>query len=59
VDSEKRHELIIYYVENVRDTGFSLAEVSDEGAVREPFAAIAVDLTRRSLAAFQVLAAGS
>lgn len=56
VDSERRHELIIFYVENVRDTGYTLAEISEQGAIREPYTDIAEDLTRRSLAAFRVLA---
>lgn len=55
VDAARRHELIIFYHENVRDTGHSLAEVSEDGGVLPQHAAIAEALTKRSLKRFSVL----
>ncbi len=55
VDAARRHELIIFYHENVLDTGHSLAEISEDGGVLPQHTAIAEALTKRSLKRFSVL----
>lgn len=55
VDAARRHELIIFYDENVADAGHTLAEIADDGGIRPAFAPIAESLTARSLRAFTVL----
>jgi hypothetical protein len=55
VDAARRHELIIFYHENVLDTGHSLAEISEDGGVLRQHAAIAEALTKQSLESFSVL----
>ena len=57
VDEEKRNELILFYFENVRDTGYSLAELATEGGdIRPEHAAVDDGLTQRSLHIMTVLA---
>ena len=57
VDEEKRNELILFYFENVRDTGYTLAELATEGGdIRPEHAALDDDLTQRSLHIMTVLA---
>jgi hypothetical protein len=55
VDEQRRHEIIIYYVENLRDAGFSIAEYVDEGPASERQTAIEKALTQRSLKSFTVI----
>jgi len=55
VDAARRHELIIFYHENVVATGHSLAEISEDGGILPQHIAIAEALTRRSLKSFSVL----
>ena len=55
VDAARHHELIIFYHENVRDSGHSLGEISEDGGVLPQHAAIAEALTERSLSSLSVL----
>ena len=55
VDPARRHELIIFYNENVADAGYRLADISDDGAVRAAFRPVAESLTARSLRGFTIL----
>jgi hypothetical protein len=58
VDPERRHELIIFYIESMADAGYTLAEIGDDGGVRPPYRAVADSLTARSLRAFSILPPG-
>jgi hypothetical protein len=55
VDAEKRHEMIIYYIENLKDSGFSFAEYNGDGQPSERQTAVEKALTERSLKSFTVL----
>ena len=58
VDEAKRHELILFYFENVRDTGFALAEIAtDDGDIRPEHAAVEEGLIQRSRRYLTVLPA--
>ena len=49
VDEAKRHELILFYWENARDTGYTLAEIATEGGdIRPEHAAVEEGLIQRS-----------
>lgn len=55
VDEARRNELILYYLENVRDTGYTLAELAtDGGDIRPEHAALDTALVYRSRRAFTV-----
>lgn len=57
VDEEKRNELILFYFENVRDTGFTLAEIATEGGdIRPEHAALDAALKQRSLQSLAITA---
>lgn len=50
VDEAKRHELILFYFENVRNTGLTLAEVATQGGdIRPEHTALDAALRQRSL----------
>ena len=56
VDEAKRNELILYYFENVRDTGYTLAEIATkEGDIAPEHTALDDSLTYRSRQHFTVL----
>ena len=57
VDSARRNELIIFYLESVADAGYDLTQIAEDGDPRPPFQALADSLTARSLRAFTVLPA--
>lgn len=55
VDEAKRHEVIIYYLENAKDNNFSLAaDYVEDGTPTEKQAALEKALTGRSLKSFTV-----
>ena len=55
VDEAKRHELILFYWENVRDTGLTLAELAtSDGDIQPQHAALDAALKQRSLQALTV-----
>jgi hypothetical protein len=55
VDAARRHELIIFYHENVLDTGHTLTEISKDGDLLPEYAALGEALTKRSLSSFSVI----
>jgi len=55
---ERRHELIIFYIESMADAGYTLAQIGDDGGIRPPYRAVADSLTARSLRAFSILPPG-
>ena len=55
VGDDQRHELIIFYIENVNSTGHTLQEISEEGAIVEKYGDLSEALTRRALESFEVL----
>ena len=55
VDAARRHELIVFYNENVADAGYHLSDIADDGAIRPEFQSVADALTARSLGAFTIL----
>lgn len=54
VDKEKRHEIILFYIENVSATGHTLEEISKDGDVRSKHQQIAENLVARSLQNFEL-----
>lgn len=55
VGTAKRHELILFYHENLRDTGYNMDQISRDDEILEPYTHIAQELTQRSLTSFRVL----
>lgn len=55
VGDDRRHELIVFYFENLADIGHKLAEVSVNGDLRPEFATLGDSVTQRSLKSFAVL----
>jgi hypothetical protein len=55
VGDAARHELLIFYHEPLDRLGHSLASVSEDGAVREAYASLAIDLHARARRAFRVV----
>lgn len=55
VDDARRHELILFYLENVSSTGYTLAEISRDGGIVPRHTALADGLTQRSLQSFTIL----
>jgi hypothetical protein len=53
-DAEKKHELILFYIENVRPTKKKLADLYSGEEDTEVWRRISQDLTKRSLTAFKV-----
>ena len=49
---DRRHELLLFYHENLRDLGHSLAAAFDDAGLRPDFAALGETITARSLEAF-------
>jgi len=56
VGTERRNELLIFYHENVADSGHSLDEIVSDGDLRPEFAALPAQVTQRALEAFKILA---
>jgi hypothetical protein len=54
VGADARHEVLVFYQENVRDLGHSLVELCEDGVVRPRFAAEAEALRRRALTSFEI-----
>ena len=54
VGDDARHEVLVFYHENVRDLGYSLGELCEDGVVRPQFANVAEALEKRALASFSV-----
>lgn len=56
VGADQRSELIMFYHENIRDTGFTLSQIADANdEILKPYAEIAQALTQRALASFRLL----
>jgi hypothetical protein len=55
VDEEKRHEIIIYYIENLKDSGFPFTEYNGDGQPSARQTAVEKALTERSLKSFTLL----
>jgi hypothetical protein len=55
VGEEKRFELIIFYIEDVQAKGFSLAQVSEDGGLREAYAYLGKEIGERALGAFSII----
>jgi hypothetical protein len=55
IDLERRNELIIFYHQNIRDTGLTLAQISTDGEISSQYADVKSALTRRSLESFEIL----
>lgn len=55
IDSEGRNEFLIFYHENIRITGHTLAEIAKDEIILEQYQDIAEDLTQRSLQSFQII----
>lgn len=53
-DAEKKHELILFYIENVSETKHKLSEFYKDDEATEIWKNISKDLTRRSLKAFEI-----
>ncbi|MGD2027311.1 MAG: hypothetical protein PVI99_05800 [Anaerolineales bacterium] len=54
VDDAQRHEIILFYIENVSSTGYTLEEFSVDGDIRLEFQQIADKLVARSLQHFKL-----
>jgi hypothetical protein len=54
VGEDARHEVLLFYHENVRDLGYSLRELCEDGAVRQELAGVADALRQRALASFVI-----
>jgi uncharacterized protein (TIGR02246 family) len=54
-DAEKRHELILFYMENLRDMGFTRAELERGGARAAEAAKIFNDFAARAAQSFKVV----
>jgi hypothetical protein len=52
IGEDRRHELLLFYHENLRDLGHTLAEAFDEHGLRPEFAELGEAVTARSLEAF-------
>jgi hypothetical protein len=50
----RRHEIILFYLENVSATGHTLAEISEDGDIRPAYQSIANRLVARSLEKFDL-----
>ena len=55
VDASRRHEIILFYIENVSTTGHTLEEISKDGGIRSAYQQIADELVARSLRHFEVI----
>ena len=55
VDASRRHEIILFYLENVSATGHTLEEISENGDIRSEYQSIADELVSRSLHYFEIL----
>ena len=55
VGAEKRYELIIFYIEDVAAQGMSLAQVSEDGGLREAYTYLGEEIGERALATFSIL----
>lgn len=53
-DEEKKHELILFYIENVSAANHALSEFYKDDEPTEVWKNISKDLTRRSLKAFEI-----
>jgi len=51
----RQNEIIIFYFENLKDTGFNLADFSENGQAENQYDPIAKALTERSLKSFTIL----
>jgi hypothetical protein len=54
VGPDARHEVLVFYHENVGDLGYSLAELCEDGSVRPEQAGVAAALKQRALASFAI-----
>jgi hypothetical protein len=54
VGDDARHEVLVFYQENIRDLGHSLDELCEDGVVRPQFADVARALEQRALASFSI-----
>ncbi len=55
VDASRRHEIILFYIENMSATGHPLEEISEDGSIRREYQSIADELVARSLRHFEVV----
>jgi len=55
VDGQRRHEIILFYIENVSATGNTLDEISEDGDIRSEYQSIADELVARSLRHFEII----
>ena len=55
VGAAKRRELILFYHENLRDTGNTMQQIARDDEILEPYSYIAQALTKRSLESFAEL----
>ena len=53
-DAEKKHELILFYIENVNQTKHKLSEFYKDDEATEIWKNLSKDLTERSLKAFEI-----
>lgn len=53
-DAEKKHELILFYIENVSESKHKLSEFYKDDEATEIWKNISKDLTQRSLKAFEI-----
>ena len=53
-DAEKKHELILFYIENVSETKHKKSEFYKDDEATEVWKNISKDLTQRSLKAFEI-----
>ena len=54
VGEDARHEVLVFFHENVRDLGYSLPELCEDGVVRPELAGVADALRQRALASFVI-----
>ncbi|MFN2145587.1 MAG: hypothetical protein ACK2T7_09550 [Anaerolineales bacterium] len=54
VGAARRHEVILFYLENVSATGHTMEEISEDGDIRPAYQSIADGLVARSLEIFEL-----
>jgi hypothetical protein len=59
VDEAQRHEVIFFYDEDLRDTGFTAADLGEGGRAADQAERLAGELTARSLQCFAVVDSGA